>query len=398
MNILVINCGSSSAKYKLIAMPDREVLASGLIERIGEDCSRGHQKTSRGIIDEKISAKDHKEAIHSILSFLTDKEKGAVTSFEEIEGFGHRVVHGGENYPASVIVNDQVLEDIDDLRALAPLHNGPNLTGIKAAMAVAPDRPQVVCFDTSFHQTLPPKAFRYAIPEKLYTEERIRRYGAHGTSHRYVSRRAAEITGKDVESSRWITCHLGNGASMAAIRDGRCVDTSMGLTPLEGLVMGTRCGDLDPAVLIHLGRLGWSFERLAKLLNHESGLLGLSGISNDMRELEMRAEAGSESSQLAIDVFCYRVKKYLGSFLAVLDGCDGIVFTGGIGEHGVKVREKATEGLSRLGVQIDCERNRNLRGAEGVISPDGAETQVLVIPTDEEGEIAWDTYCLIGGC
>ncbi|MGE9291515.1 MAG: acetate/propionate family kinase, partial [Puniceicoccales bacterium] len=267
----------------------------------------------------------------------------------------------------------------------------------EAAQAVAPDRPQVACFDTAFHQTIPPHAFRYALPEKLYREDRIRRYGFHGTSHRYVVRRAAKLTGKDLEESRWITCHLGNGCSMAAVENGRCLDTSMGLTPLEGLVMGTRSGDLDPAILLHLGREGWSFEDLDRLVNRESGLLGLSGISNDMRELEEHARNGSESAQLAIDAFCYRIRKYIGSFLAVLNGCDGIIFTGGIGEHGSNIRAKVLDRLTGLGIEIDPDRNAGIRGVEGLIGSADSKVEILVIPTDEEGEIARDAYRLIGG-
>ncbi|MBC2600691.1 acetate/propionate family kinase [Puniceicoccus vermicola] len=396
MNILVINCGSSSVKYKLISMPEREVHATGLIERIGEEKPKGHQETVRGKIDADVSAKDHQEALQSILAFLADDEKGAVSDLSEIDGFGHRVVHGGEKYSDSVVVDDQVMEGIRACSDLAPLHNPPNLIGIEAARAIAPERPQVVCFDTAFHQTIPAEAYRYALPEKLYKEEKIRRYGFHGTSHRFVARRAAELTGKDPLASRWITCHLGNGCSMAAIENGRCLDTSMGLTPLEGMVMGTRSGDLDPAILLHLGRSGWSFEDIDRLINRESGLLGLSGISNDMRELEKHAAEGSESAQLAIDVFCYRIRKYIGSFLAVLNGCDGIVFTGGIGEYGSNIRAKSTERLSELGVEIDPDRNQNIRGVEGLIGAANAKIEILVIPTDEEGEIARDAYRLLG--
>ena len=398
MNVLVINCGSSSVKYKLFAMPDREVLASGVIEKIGEDFPQGRQETVRGVLERpSLAASDHREALERILEFLTDPEKGALADLADIDAFGHRVVHGGENYSDSVIVDEKVLEGVKACNELAPLHNPPNLVGIEAARTIAPDRPQVACFDTAFHQSIPAHAYRYALPERLYREEKIRRYGFHGTSHRYVSRRAAELMGRDPLSSRWITCHLGNGCSMAAVENGRCLDTSMGLTPLEGLVMGTRCGDIDPAILLHLGRQGWSMKEIDSMLNRESGLLGLSGISNDMRELEQHAENGSTEAQLAIEVFCYRIRKYIGSFLAVLNGCDGIIFTGGIGEHGWRIRAKATAELSRLGVRLDPDRNREICGKEGLIGDDESPVEILVIPTDEEGEIARDAYRLVAG-
>ncbi len=397
MNILVINCGSSSVKYKLISMPQREVRASGVTERIGEESPGLRQRTPRGEIRAEVTAPDHGGALRAILGSLTDPEKGALADLAEIDAFGHRVVHGGEKYSDSVRVDDEVLEGIRSCSELAPLHNPPNLVGIEAARAVAPDRPQIACFDTAFHQSIPPHAYRYALPERLYTEGRIRRYGFHGTSHRYVARRAAEITGKEPGSSSWITCHLGNGCSMSAIADGRCLDTSMGLTPLEGLVMGTRSGDLDPAILLHLGRSGWSFAELDRLVNRESGLLGLSGISNDMRELEKRAAEGHGGARLAIDVFCYRIRKYAGAFLAVLNGCDGIVFTGGIGEHGSAIRARTLEGMSELGVRIDDERNQEICGREGSIRHPDSKVEVLVIPTDEEGEIARDAYRLLSG-
>lgn len=383
-------------KFKLIAMPAGRSLAAGAIERIGEEEASGHIRTDAGALERPVAAADHYAAVGEVAALLTDPDRGALDEFGVVDAFGHRVVHGGEKLAESVRIDDGVLAEIRRCAEFAPLHNLPNLTGIEAAGRFAPGKPQVACFDTAFHQTLPPHAYRYALPERFYAEMGIRRYGFHGTSHQYVSRTAAERTGRDPRESRWITCHLGNGCSVAAVRDGRCVDTSMGFTPLEGLVMGTRSGDLDPAILVHLGRLGWSFDDLDRLLNRESGLLGLSGNSNDMRELEELGAKGDPAAKLAIDVFAHRVRKFIGAFLAVLGGCDGIVFTGGIGEHGAAVRERIVTGLDGIGIVLDRRRNE-APGGDGRISADESPVDLLVVPTDEEGEIARETYRVASG-
>lgn len=395
LNIVVINSGSSSIKYKLLQQPSGKVLAAGSIVQIGETCSTAHQECSKGVIEKEIGFADHAAAFETLSRNLTDPGKGPLDDFSRVDAFGHRVVHGGETYEEAVLVDDAVLEGIKACAALAPLHNPANLLGIEAARKLAPGKPQIAVFDTAFHQTIPRKAYRYAIPEKLYREKGIRRYGFHGTSHQYVSRRAAEFAGMDAHAGRWIVCHLGNGCSLAAVSSGRCVDTSMGMTPLEGLVMGSRSGDLDPAILVRLAREGWSADDLDRLLNRESGLLGLSGRSNDMRELEGLKADGDPAAGLAIDVFCHRVRKYIGAFMAVMGGCDGIVFTGGIGEYGVAVRGQILEGMEDMGIVLDAERNEAALGAEKEISSDESSIRIFVIPTDEEGEIAREVFRLL---
>lgn len=397
MNILVINCGSSSIKYKLFAMPEGIALASGSVEKIGEEGSRSKQKANGKeiIIDENIA--NHTEGLAVILRMLTDSTKGAIARIEEIDACGHRVVHGAERYTDSVIIDASVLEGIHACNDLAPLHNPPNLTGIRAVMEVSPKLPQVACFDTAFHQTLPEKAFLYALPHEIYEKFRVRRYGFHGTSHKYVARRASEILGKKPAETDIITCHLGNGCSMAAIKGGRSVDTSMGLTPLEGLVMGTRSGDIDPAILFYLSRKGFSIDDLDSMLNRRSGVLGISEISNDIRTLCTEAEAGNQSANLALDIFAYRVRKYIGSYLAVLNGCQAIVLTGGIGENSAPMRHRILTELNHIGILFDPEKNRAIFGVQGVLSAPESPIQVLVIPTDEEVAIARDTYQLVAG-
>jgi len=397
IRILVINSGSSSVKYKLIGQPSGEVVATGSVERIGEDLSFAHQECGHGSIRHEAVVSDHHEALDAISRMLVDPKAGPLEDFAEIDAFGHRVVHGGERFHGSVLIDDSVIAGIEDCAALAPLHNPANLEGVRAAQRFAPGKPQAAVFDTAFHQTIPPKAFRYALPEKLYRESGIRRYGFHGTSYQYVSRRASEFSGLPVEGSRWIICHLGNGCSIAAVENGRSVDTSMGMTPLEGLVMGSRSGDVDPAVLVHLARHGMDSDGIDRLLNRESGLLGLSGSSNDMRELTELRASGDEKASLAIDVFCHRVRKYIGAYLAVMGGCDGVVFTGGIGEHAINIREEILEGMAFLGLEFDPVSNAEVRGREGVISTGASKIRALVIPTDEEGEIARQTYRLVHG-
>jgi acetate kinase len=394
VKILVVNCGSSSIKYQLFDMPARQVLARGLVERIGEAGAviehqyEDHTRRLEGEI------RNHEEGMALILESLIEPDGGALEAIDEIAAVGHRVVHGGEAFTGSVIIDEQVIASIEQMADLAPLHNPANLTGIRAALYELPDVPQVACFDTAFHTTIPPEAYLYALPYELYERYGIRRYGFHGTSHRYVARRAAERLGRPMEQLNCITCHLGNGSSMAAVRAGRSVDTSMGLTPLEGLVMGTRCGDIDPAVLFYLTDKGYDVAALNEMCNRRSGVLGVSGVSNDMRTVAAEAQRGNERAQLAIEIFCYRIRKYLGAYTAVLGEVHAVVFTGGIGENAVEVRARACEELEALGIEIDPRRNEEIVGREGAISTAASPVQVLAIPTNEEAEIAIDTYHL----
>jgi len=396
MKILVFNCGSSSIKYQLFDMPEGKVLAKGLIEKIGEQISRAKQQAGDKEIKIEKQIKNHDEALVLMKDMLTDKEKGAVKSLSEIEAAGHRVVHGGEDVSGSVVIDDKIISVIDRYCDLAPLHNPPNLTGIKAAINLLGKIPQVACFDTAFHQTLPQVAYMYALPYEIYEKFKVRKYGFHGTSHRYVARRAAEILKIDKYKLNAITCHLGNGCSMAAVKDGRSVDTTMGLTPLEGLVMGTRTGDFDPAVIFYLINKGYSAKDLDTMCNKKSGLLGISGISNDVRELEEKAKAGEKRAQLALDMFAYRIKKYIGAYIAVLNRVDCIIFTGGIGENGSIMRKRILENMDELGIKIDDSKNNEFFGGkEGDISKSDSKIKVLVVPTNEEKAIALDTYNLV---
>ncbi|MBM4049280.1 MAG: acetate kinase [Planctomycetes bacterium] len=397
MKVLVINCGSSSIKYQLYEMPGDQVLAKGNVEKIGEEASmltheaRG-QKTKR---QERVP--DHDKGMELVLACLTDKAIGVIGSVSEIGAVGHRVVHGGERFSGSVVITPEVVQVVEEYADLAPLHNPPNLTGIRAAMKRLPGTPQVAAFDTAFHQTIPRKAFLYALPYELYERYRIRRYGFHGTSHRYVARRAAQLLGMAKDEANLITAHLGNGCSITAVERGKSVDTSMGLTPLEGLVMGTRCGDIDPAIIFYLAeRRGMAIEKINALLNKQSGLLGVSGLSNDMRNLRHEDAAWDaktrERARVARDIFAYRLKKYLGAYLAVLGRVHGIVFTGGIGENDPGIRWLACENLGGLGIQLDPVRNDAPAPAERLISADDSPVKVFVIPTNEEARIAFDTY------
>ena len=396
MKVLVFNCGSSSVKYQLFDMPEGVVLAKGLVQRIGEDQSEASQKVGSKelVLSEKVV--DHEQALGMIKKMLTDPEKGAIADMSEISACGHRVVHGGESFSGSVKITPELEKAIEGYSDLAPLHNPPNLTGIRAAGKMLGDTPQIACFDTAFHQTIPETAFLYALPYEMYENYRIRRYGFHGTSHRYVARRAAELAGKGKYDMDVITCHLGNGCSIAAIKEGKSVDTSMGLTPLEGVVMGTRTGDLDPAITFYLNRKGYSSEDLDALYNKKSGLLGISGTSNDMRDLGEKADGGDARAQLALDIFAYRIKKYIGSYLAVLNGCDAIIFTGGIGENDCKMRTSILGDMENLGVVLDADKNDSLKG-EGEVQANDSQVKVFVVPTDEEGAIARDTYQLVSG-
>jgi acetate kinase len=399
MKILVLNSGSSSIKYQLFRSDDWVAIASGLVARIGEAEGElnlnwldgaGNPQSSQ----ETLPIPTHQEGIDHIVSGL--RASGALADVSELAAIGHRVVHGGPNFKHPVIVDDAVQSEIESVVPLAPLHNPGHLAGIAVARRLFPSVPSVVVFDTAFHQTMPAAAYRYAIPEFLYTEHRIRRYGFHGTSHYYVAKRAAHLLGKPLEQCNLITLHLGNGASASAIRAGQCVDTSMGLTPLEGLVMGTRCGDIDPAVPIYLCKnLGLDADGLDHLLNRQSGLLGICGV-NDMREIDQLATAGNERAELAIAITAHRLKKYIGAYYAELGRVDSIVFTGGIGENSVDIRQLACAGLERLGITLDEEANAARAAGERCISRSDSEVRVLVIPTNEELEIAQQSLAAVG--
>ncbi|MEK7406260.1 MAG: acetate kinase [Acidobacteriota bacterium] len=395
MKILVLNCGSSSVKFALVETGDAGLLARGLAEPIGAAAGSVSWET-RGRFRTTAALPDHSEAIRIALDCLLDPDRGAIRTLAEIEGVGHRMVHGGEHFSGSVAIDEAVLRAIEECAALAPLHNPHNLSGYRASRRLLPAAAQVAVFDTAFHQTLPARAYTYALPHELCARHKLRRYGFHGTSHRYVVQRFAEIQGGAPAAYRLITCHLGNGCSMTAVDRGRSVDTSLGFTPLEGLVMGTRSGDADPGMLLQL--MEWeqlSPGRMLSLLNKESGLLGISGISNDMRIVLEHAGGGNERARLAVEVFCYRIRKYIGAYFAVLNGADAVVFTGGIGENAPEIRARACESLEALGIRIDPAKNAAAVGAEMDISADGGATRVWVIPTNEELLIARDTaWCI----
>ena len=394
MKVLVINAGSSSIKYQLFDMPQRQILAKGMVERIGSpDAQLVHNYNGNKHVAQ-VSAPDHDAGMGVILATLTDAKIGVVKDIGKIGAVGHRVVHGGEEFTGSVVIGDHVLESIERFADLAPLHNPPNLTGIRAAMHSLPGAVQAACFDTAFHTTIPQTAYLYALPYEIYEKYRIRRYGFHGTSHRYVARRCAKLMGVDKTAANIITCHLGNGCSMAAVKGGDCVDTSMGLTPLEGLVMGTRCGDIDPAILFQLADKGYSIDQLNDMCNKQSGLLGISGISNDMRNLLQLIGEGNERAKLAVDIFGYRIKKYIGTYTAVLGRLDAIVFTGGTGENNPQLRAEVCAEQSQIGIEIDASRNEAKSSDNRLISTDTSRVKVYVIPTDEEAAIAGDTYDL----
>ncbi len=397
MKVLVINAGSSSVKYYLYQMPGAEVLARGLVEKIGEETSALSHYYHGKIHTITSKVKDVQKAIELILQTLADKEVGALQQISEIGAVGHRVVHGGEEFTDSVIINEKVIASIKKFADLAPLHNPPNLDGILAAQHHLPNVKQVACFDTAFHSTIPKVAYMYALPYELYEKYGIRRYGFHGISHRYVARRAAAIMGKGKYDINAITCHLGNGCSVTAVKEGESIDTSMGLTPLEGVPMGTRSGDLDPAILFYLAGKGYDVNELNTLCNKQSGLLGLSGISNDMRNLQECARKGDARAKLAIDVFCYRIKKYVGAYAAVLDTVDAVVFTGGIGENSVFMREKICNSVTQIGVQLDLTKNKDAVAKEAEINTKDSKVKVFVIPTNEQAAIANDTYKLANG-
>jgi len=395
MNVLVINCGSSSLKYQLINMNDESILAKGLVERIGiEGSVIKHEAAGKEKVVIQEPMESHKEAINLVLKSLVDPVYGAVKALEEIDAIGHRVVHGGEKFAGSVKITDDVVNAMKECTDLAPLHNPPNIIGIEACKELLPNVPMVGVFDTAYHQTMPEVAFIYPLPYELYQELGIRRYGFHGTSHKYVAERVAAMTGKDLKDLKIITCHLGNGASVTAIKGGESVDTSMGLTPLEGLVMGTRCGDIDPAIIAFLmNKKKMTIQEVDNLMNKKSGVLGISGVSSDFRDIEQEADKGNKRALLALDKFSYTVKKYIGSYAAAMGGVDVVVFTAGLGENSASARKNICEGLEFLGITIDDNKN-NTRGKEALISKDNGLVQVFVIPTNEELMIARDTKLL----
>ncbi|MFC0214808.1 acetate/propionate family kinase [Paenibacillus chartarius] len=399
MNILVINAGSSSLKYQLYDMRDESVLAKGKVERIGMDSAiLSHEPSGKNEVREVSEILEHTTAIRKVLGMLIHPEHGVLERIEDVHAVGHRVVHGGEAFSSSVIVNEEVKSQIKRLFDLAPLHNPAHMLGIQAVEQNLPNVPQAVVFDTAFHQTMPAHAFLYAIPMVLYRRHKIRRYGFHGTSHAYVSERAAQFLGKPYEELKIVTCHIGNGASCAAVMNGKSIDTSMGMTPLEGLMMGTRSGDIDPAVVpFIMAKEDLTVNEVSSMLNKHSGLLAISGISSDMREVTEAMQSGDKIAGFAFDMFTYRIRKYIGAYAAAMNGIDALVFTAGIGENSEAVRKAVCSGLTFLGLEFDDERNRTGRGQERLISTDASKVAVLVIPTNEEWMIARDTYALVSG-
>ncbi len=395
-NVLVINCGSSSLKYQLMEMGAERLVAKGLVERIGLDKGiHTFSPVGGSAVTEELPIPDHARACELVLAALLHPEHGVLKSLEEIVAVGHRVVHAGEKYSASVVIDDDVLDALRECVPLAPLHNPANITGIEATLKVLPSVPNVGVFDTAFHQTMPDMAYIYPIPYKLYTDHGIRRYGFHGTSHRYVTARAAQMLERDITDLNLISCHLGNGASVAAVRGGRSVDTSMGLTPLEGLMMGTRSGDIDPALVGFLSRtLDLDLNGVEKILNKESGLLGISGISSDLRDVEREYAKGNDRARLALETFAYHIRKYIGAYAVALGKVDAIIFTAGIGEHASLVREWACRGLDAIGATLDPFKNAT-RHDESIISKSSSRVRIMIVPTNEELMIARDTAELV---
>ena len=397
MKILVLNCGSSSIKYKLYNMDDESVLAQGGVERIGLDNAFLKLTLPNGEKTKLMhDMPDHKEGVNFVFQTLLSPEYGAIKSLDEIDAVGHRIVQGGDLFEKSCIVTKEVEDGIESLCDLAPVHNAGHLKGLRAVDALMPTTPQVVVFDNAFHSTMPDYAYLYAVPYELYTKYHVRRYGFHGTSHRYVSHRVCEILGTDINKQKIITCHIGNGASVAAVLNGKVVDTSMGLTPLAGVMMGSRSGDIDPsAVTFIMEKLGKKPQEMADYLNKESGVLGISGVSSDMRDVEKAAKEGNEKAILALTMYDYRIKKYIGAYAAVMNGVDTIVFTAGVGENQASMREGGCEGLDYLGVKLDKELNNTVHGTETIISTPDSRVKVVVVPTDEEIVIARDTKALV---
>jgi len=395
MKVLVVNAGSSSIKYQVFDMTNESVLAKGLVDRVGiPGTTLEHKPAGKDEVVIKKDLPDHTEGMKLVLEVLVNPEYGCIKSMDEIGAVGHRVVHGGEEFAKSVVVDDYVKKVIKDCFDIAPLHNPPNLMGIEACQALMPNVPHVAVFDTAFHQTMEPANYLYALPYEVYEKYKVRRYGFHGTSHFYVSHRAADMLGKPYEECKIITLHLGNGASMAAIKDGKVVDTTMGFTPLEGLVMGTRSGDIDPAIVFFLmEKLGLNASEANSYFNKKSGMLGLSGVSNDLRDILEAANSGNERAQIALEVYYNRVKGYIGNYIAKLNGCDCLVFTAGVGENGWDVREKICDNLDYLGIKMDTEKNK-VRGKEVDVATEDSKVRIFVIPTNEELVIARDTYNL----
>ena len=396
MNVLVINCGSSSLKYQLINSESEEVLAKGLCERIGIDGRLTYQKAGLDKEITEAAMPTHKEAIQMVLDALVNDKTGAIKALSEIDAVGHRIVHGGEKFASSVVITEEVIKAVEECNDLAPLHNPANIIGIHACQALMPDVPMVGVFDTAFHQTMPAKAYLYGLPYEYYEKYKVRRYGFHGTSHDFVSKATAEYLGLDLNNSKIIVAHLGNGASVSAVLNGKCVDTSMGLTPLEGLVMGTRSGDIDPSIMEFIAKKeDLDIDGVMNVLNKKSGVAGMSGVSSDFRDLTAARAEGNEKAANAIDVFCYRVAKYIGSYAAAMNGVDAIAFTAGIGENVTHVRENIMSYLGYLGIEINKEANEAARGEEGIISTADSKVKVIVMPTNEELAICRETVRLV---
>ena len=396
MKVLVINCGSSSLKYQVLDMTNESLLCKGLVERIGMDGSViTHEKIGMDKKKTEVPMNDHKDAIEQVLKAVQDPETGVVKSMDEIGAVGHRVVHAGEKFASSVRITDEVIKALEECVELAPLHNPPNLLGIAACQELTPSTPMVGVFDTAFHQTMPPESYIYAIPYEYYEKHGIRRYGFHGTSHKYVAERASKMLNVNLEDLKLITCHLGNGASVSAIKRGKCIDTSMGFTPLEGLVMGTRCGDIDPAIVTYIReKENLPQGKANEILNKKSGVLGISGVSSDFRDIEDAVAEGNERAALALKVFAHKVRFYIGAYIAEMNGVDAIIFTAGVGENDVTMREIICNNLGNLGIKLDPVKNK-MRGKETEISTDDSKVKILMIPTNEELMIARDTYNIV---
>ena len=395
MNILVINCGSSSLKFQLINAETEKVLAKGLCERIGIDGRLTYQPAGGEKEKSDLAMPTHTEAIQFVIDALTNEKTGVVKSLDEIGAVGHRLVHGGEKFASSVVITDEVKKAVEECNDLAPLHNPANLIGVAACEKLMPGTPMVAVFDTAFHQTMPEKAYMYGLPYEYYEKYKVRRYGFHGTSHSFVSKRAIQMLNLDPDNSKIIVCHLGNGSSISAVKNGKVVDTSMGMTPMEGLVMGTRCGDMDPTIVEYLAHsLNKSLEEVMVILNKKSGVLGISGVSSDFRDLDKASNEGNERAKLAVEVFSYRTAKYIGSYIAAMNGVDAIVFTAGLGENNIVVREQVLNHFGYMGITLDKEANQ-IRGEEKIISTPDSKVTVAVIPTNEELAIAHETVALL---
>src|SRR6056297_3399215 len=396
MRVLVINSGSSSLKYQILGMQDETLLCKGIVEKIGLEDSKVEQNCNGKEVKKNVEVKDHEEALKVVIDLITDEEYGCIKNINEIQAVGHRVVHGGEDFASSVMIDDDVVKALEDNSNLAPLHNPANITGIKAAEKLLPGVPQVGVFDTAFHQTMPEKAFMYPLPYEMYKKYKIRRYGFHGTSHRYVCKKAGEMLNKRKRDLKIVSAHIGNGASIAAIDKAKVIDTSMGLTPLEGLVMGTRSGDIDPAIPLFLMRNGFSEHDVDEMLNKKSGVYGLSDyVSSDMRDIRKARDEGNKLAEMALDVYIYRMAKYIGAYATAMKGFDVLIFTAGVAENTTEIRKRVCEYLTVFGVKIDDSKNEELNGGEGIISTDDSKVTVMIVPTNEELMIARDTKKIV---